>query len=343
MADKYARYARQTIFRGIGEAGQEKLLNARVALVGCGADGTLIADRLVRAGVGHLVIVDRDFVELDNLQRQFLYDEEDSRASLPKAVAAERHLSRINSQVVVKGVIAHLNAANAEELLSNTDLVMDGTDNPQTRYMINDVCVKQHIPWVYCGVAASYGVVMTVVPYQTACLRCVYPDPPPPGSYATGETAGLINPIIPAIAGIAVAEGLKLLVGNGERLEGMFRLDLWENTIETSDSIPRRPDCPCCGRGEYAFLEPETGDLVVSPYGSDAMQIRPSVARQLSVSAELERLRPLAQVIASNDHLIRFEADGYEIVLFVDGRVVVKRARDETLARSLYARYIGAQ
>jgi adenylyltransferase/sulfurtransferase len=263
VADEYGRYARQIIFPGIGEDGQEKLLNARVALVGCGADGSLIADRLVRAGVGQLTIIDQDFLELNNLQRQFLYDEGDCRASLPKAVAAQRRLRSINSEVAVTGVVTDLNAANAEELLAGADLVMDGTDNPGARYIINDVCVKHDIPWVYCGVVASHGTVMTIVPHQTACLRCLAPDPPPSGSTETAAIVGIINPIVPAVAGIAVAEGLKLIVGVGERLEGTFRLDLWDNTIEVSEGMPPLPGCPCCDRGEYEFLEPESGDVLV--------------------------------------------------------------------------------
>lgn len=341
MANEYDRYVRQMIFPGIGEAGQRKLLDAHVALVGCGADGSLIADRLVRAGVGHLTLIDRDFIELNNLQRQFLYDEDDWRASLPKAIAAERKLSRINSQVQVTGLVIDFNVENAEELLTGAHLIMDGTDNAQTRYLINDVCVKHDIPWVHCGVLASYGSVMTIVPHQTPCLRCVIPEPPAAGSVDTCDTAGIINPIVSVIAGIAVSEGLKLLVGRGERLEGVFRLDLWENTIETYEGSLPRPDCPTCGLGRYEFLEGTSGAQSVSLCGRNAVQIRPSPAQPLPLADLAGRLRAVSKVSAANDYLVRFKIDGYEITVFADARAIVKGTSDETVARSLYSKYVG--
>ena len=341
MNEEMARYVRQIIFPGIGEAGQEKLSKAHVVLVGCGADGTTIADRLVRAGVGHLTLIDRDFIELNNLQRQVLYDEEDLRANLPKAIAAERKLRRINSQVEVTGVVADLNAENAEELLLGADLVMDGTDNFEARYIINDVCVKRGIPWVYCGVVASYGMTMTIVPHETPCLRCLFPDAPPPGATATCDTAGIINPIVTVVAGIAVAEGLKVLVGQGERNRGIIHVDLWDNTFDAFESGPPRPDCPTCGRGEYEFLERESGAQAVSLCGRDAVQIRVPGARQMSLSEVSERLRAVSQVTAANDYLVRFKVDGYEITLFADARAIIKGTTDATVARSLYSKYVG--
>jgi adenylyltransferase/sulfurtransferase len=341
MADDYTRYARQVIFPGIGEEGQEKLLNARVVLVGCGADGTAIADRLVRAGVGHLTLIDRDFIELSNLQRQVLYDEDDLHANLPKAIAAERKLRRINSQVDITGIVADLNAENAEDLLAGADLVMDGADNFEARYIVNDVCVKHDIPWIYCGVVASYGMTMTIVPHQTPCLRCIFPDAPPPGATATCDTAGIVNPIVTAVTGIAVAEGIKLLVGTGERNQGIIHVDLWDNTFDAFDSGPPRPDCPTCGRGEYEFLERPSGAQAVSLCGRDAVQIRVPGVRQLPLADVAERLRAASQVIASNDYLVRFKADGYEITLFADARAIIKGTNDETVARSLYSKYVG--
>jgi len=341
MNEELARYARQIIFPGIGEAGQEKLSKAHVVLVGCGADGTTIADRLVRAGVGHLTLIDRDFIELNNLQRQVLYDEEDLRANLPKAIAAERKLRCINSQVTVEGVVADLNAENAEELLVGADLVMDGTDNFEARYIINDVCVKHGIPWVYCGVVASYGMTMTIVPHETPCLRCLFPDAPPPGATATCDTAGIINPIVTVVAGIAVAEGLKVLVGQGERNRGIIHIDLWDNTFDAFESGPPRPDCPTCGRGEYEFLERESGAQAVSLCGRDAVQIRVPGAHRMSLAEVSERLRAVSQVTAANDYLVRFKVDGYEITLFADARAIIKGTTDATVARSLYSKYVG--
>jgi adenylyltransferase/sulfurtransferase len=341
MANDYARYARQIIFSGIGQEGQEKLLNARVVLVGCGATGTLIADRLVRAGVGHLTLIDRDFIELNNLQRQVLYDEDDLRENLPKAIAAERKLRRINSDVIVTGLVADLNAENSEELLADADLVMDGTDNLEARYIINDVCVKHGIPWVYCGVVASYGMTMTIIPHQTPCLRCLFADAPPPGSTATCDTVGILGPVVSVVAGIAAAEGIKLLVEQGERNPGVIHVDLWDNTFNTFDSGPPHPDCPACGMGEYDFLEREAGAQAASLCGRDAVQIRVPGAQGLPLADVVGRLQKVSEITASNDYLVRFKVDGYEITLFGDARAIIKGTGDETVARSLYSKYIG--
>jgi adenylyltransferase/sulfurtransferase len=336
-----ARYARQLIFPGIGQEGQRKLLDARVVLVGCGADGTAIADRLVRAGVGHLTIVDRDFLELNNLQRQLLYDEDDLRANLPKAIAAERKLRRINSQVEVTGLVADLNAENAEELLAGADLVMDGTDNFEARYIVNDVCVKHRVPWIYCGVVASYGMTMTIVPHQTPCLRCLFPDTPPPGATATCDTAGILGPIVTTVASIAAAEGIKLLVGAGQLNRGIVHVDLWDNTFDAFESGPPRPDCPTCGLGDYAFLERESGAQAVSLCGRDAVQIRVPGATQLPLAELAARLGGVGQVTAANDYLVRFKVDAYEITLFADARAIIQGTSDESIARSLYSKYVG--
>jgi len=341
MINDYTRYARQIIFSGIGQEGQERLLKARVVLVGCGADGTVIADRLARAGVGHLTLIDRDFIELNNLQRQVLYDEDDLHEALPKAVAAERKLSRINSQVTVKGLVADLNAENAQELLAGADLVMDGTDNLDARYLINDVCVKHGIPWVYCGVVASYGMTMTIVPHQTPCLRCLFADAPPPGATATCDTVGVLGPVVSVVAGIAAAEAIKLLVGAGGRNPGIIHVDLWDNTFNTFESGSPRPDCPACGRGEYEFLEGESGAQAVSLCGRDAVQIRVPGAGHLPLHDVAERIGRVSRVTVRNDYLLRFEVDGYEITLFADARAIIKGTGDESVARSLYSKYIG--
>jgi adenylyltransferase/sulfurtransferase len=341
MSKDYARYARQIIFPGIGKQGQERLLKSRVVLVGCGADGTAIADRLVRSGVGHLTLIDRDYIELNNLQRQLLYDEEDLRSNLPKAIAAERKLRRINSQVEVVGLVADLNAENAEELLTNADLVMDGTDNFEARYIINDVCVKHGLPWVYCGVLASYGMTMTIVPHKTPCLRCLFADMPPPGATATCDTAGILGPVVTVVAGIAAAEGIKLLLGAGECNQGIIHVDLWDNTFDTFDSGSPRTDCPTCAGGDFEFLERASGAQAVSLCGRDAVQIRISEAQHFSLTDVVERLREVSQVIASNDYLVRFRVDGYEFTLFADARAIIKGTDDKTVARSLYSKYIG--
>jgi adenylyltransferase/sulfurtransferase len=341
MIDDLTRYARQIIFPAIGEAGQRKLLDARVVLVGCGADGTVIADRLVRAGVGHLTIIDRDFIELNNLQRQVLYDEDDLHANLPKAAAAERKLRRINSQVEITGVVADLNPENAEDLLAGADLVMDGTDNFEARYLVNDVCIKRQIPWVYCAVVASYGMTMTIVPHQTPCLRCLFHDPPSPGVAATCDTAGILGPIVSVVAGLAAGEAVKLLVGQGELNQGIIHVDLWNNTFDTLESGAPRPDCPACGLGKYEFLEWESGAQATSLCGRDAVQVRVPGVRKLPLAELAERLKGVGRVTAANDYLVRCQVDGYEITLFADARAIIKGTSDETTARSLYSKYIG--
>jgi adenylyltransferase/sulfurtransferase len=301
----------------------------------------VIADRLVRAGVGHVTLIDRDFIELNNLQRQVLYDEDDLRENLPKAVAAERKLRRINSEVELTGLVADLNTENAEELLAGADLVMDGTDNLEARYIINDVCVKHGIPWVYCGVVASYGMTMTIDPHQTPCLRCLFTDAPPPGATATCDTIGILGPVVSVVGGIAAAEGIKLLVGEGERNPGIIHLDLWDNSFYTFESGSPRPDCPACGLGEYEFLERETGAQAVSLCGRDAVQIRIPDAQGLPLADVVERLKNVSEITASNDYLVRFRVDGYEITLFADARAIIKGTDDEKIARSLYSKYIG--
>ncbi len=340
MTYEFERYTRQTLFTGIGQIGQERLARARVVLVGCGADGSAIADRLVRAGIGQLTIIDRDFVELNNLQRQVLFDEDDVVARLPKAVAAERKLHRVNSTVTVQGVVTDLNQENAEEMLSGADLVMDGTDNFATRYLINDVCVKHGIAWIYCGVVASYGMTMTIVPHQTPCLRCVFPEAPLPGSSPTCDTVGIVNPIVFTMAGIAVAEGIKYLVGSGELNHGIIYVDVWHNTFDVLESGVPRPDCPVCGQGRFEYLEMPYKGQIASLCGRDAVQVRLS-EQPLDLTSVAERVRGSLQLVASNEYLICFRASECEVTLFRDGRAIIKGTDDPALARSLCCRYIG--
>ena len=339
MTHDSERYARQILFAGIGQAGQAKLARAHVVLVGCGANGSVIADRLVRAGVGRLTIVDRDFVELNNLQRQVLFDETDVAARLPKAVAAARKLSGINSTVAVHGLVADLNPENAEELLRDADLVMDGSDNFATRYLINDVCIKHNIPWIYCGVVASYGMTMTILPHQTPCLRCVFPEAPMPGSTPTCDTVGIVNPIASVVAGIAAAEGIKYLVGTGTTNRGIIYVDVWHNTYDVLESGDPRPDCPTCGQGRFEYLE-ASSIQASSLCGRNAVQVRLSQTPS-DLTSLVERLRASGLSVTQNDYLIHFQAEGWEITLFRDGRAIVKGTDDPALARSLCSRYIG--
>ncbi len=341
------RYARQTLFAGIGRAGQERLQAARVAIIGCGALGTVLTNNLARAGVGHLTIADRDFIEANNLQRQVLFDEEDIARNLPKAIAAAEKIGRINSEVTVTPLVEDINLDNIEAIVASVDLVLDGTDNFETRYLLNDACVKAGKPWIYSGVVASYGVTMNILPGETACLRCVFPEMPLPGTTPTCDTAGVLNGIVGVIASIASTEALKILLGRAEHISRAMRwMDLWENTNDELE-IPRMPDCPACGQGTYEFLE-AAGGQSTSLCGRNAVQVRPprragngQTAPAMNFAALAERLREVGEV-SFNDFLLRFRVDGYELTVFPDARAIIKGTDDQASARSLYARYIGA-
>lgn len=337
-----SRYARQIIFPDLGQVGQRRLLDATVVLIGCGATGTVIANHLARSGVGHLRIVDRDFIELNNLQRQLLFDEQDMAEGLPKAEAARRKLSRINSQIAIEGIVADVTADNILELLAGADLAMDGADNFETRFLLNDACVQLGLPWVYTGVIASYGMTMTIRPGETACLRCLLDQLPAPGTAPTCDTAGVLAPAVAVVASIAAGEALKLLAGFGELNAGsLLNFDLLDNSLERFEVL-RRPDCPACGQRDFEFLHAQSGTRTATLCGRNAVQI--SVAGRPAVNlAELaQRLRQsgIAQVTA-NPYLLRAGLDGLELTLFPDGRAIIKGTEDESIARTIYARYIG--
>jgi adenylyltransferase/sulfurtransferase len=337
-----SRYLRQTIFPGIGLEGQQKLLAAKVVVVGCGATGTVIANHLARAGVGHLTIADRDFIELNNLQRQLLFDEQDLADNLPKAAAAERKLRAINSEIEVRGVVTDVNAENIEALIAGASVVLDGTDNFETRYILNDACLKHNIPWIYTGAVATYGMSQTIIPGQTACLRCLFNDVPPPGASATCDTAGVVGPVVAAIASVSATEALKLIVGQGQLNRGLIHFDVWYNTFEQFEGGGPRADCPACQQHNFEFLNQEKGGQIVNLCGRDAVQLRVPGASKLPLEELAERLAPISQITARNDYLLRFTVDGYEITLFADARAIIKGTEDESVARGLYAKYIGA-
>lgn len=339
---RLARYIRQTIFPGIGEDGQKKLLAARVVVIGCGATGTNIANHLARAGVGHLTVVDRDFIELNNLQRQLLFDEQDLAQNLPKAVAARRKLQAVNSDIDVRGLVSDVNPENIEELIAGATLVMDGTDNFETRYIINDACVKRNLPWIYTGAVSTYGMSQTIIPGQTACLRCLVNDIPPPGTSPTCDTAGVVGPVVSAIAGVSATEAIKLIVGQGDLNRGIIHFDLWYNSFEQFGGGSPRPNCPACGQRNFEFLNQELGGQIISLCGRDAVQIRQAGAAKLSLAQIADNLNNVAQITARNDYLLRFTVDGYEITLFADSRAIIKGTQDESVARGLYARYVGS-
>ncbi|MBV9771221.1 MAG: ThiF family adenylyltransferase [Bryobacterales bacterium] len=330
------RYSRQILFPGVGERGQQYLLDARVAVVGCGALGSFQAGALARAGVGYLRIIDRDYVELSNLQRQWLFDECDVEQALPKAVAAARKLAGINSNILVESVIADLTASNVEELLGDVKLILDGTDNFETRYLINDFAVTRGVPWVYGAAVGSYGISMPVIPGETACLRCIYPDPPE-GAQPTCETAGVLGAVTSLIASLQVSEAIKILC-RAEPTRKITTVDVWSGDIRQIEQPGPQADCPACGRREFPYLNGERR-APVSLCGHNAVQIHER-ARPLELRDLAARLAPLGPVRA-NEFALRFEAPPYLLTIFRDGRAIIKGTTDVGIARSLYARYIG--
>ncbi len=333
------RYSRQTLFKGIGKEGQRKLGNSYVVIIGCGALGTIIATSLVRAGVGKVRIIDRDFIEYHNLQRQVLFNEEDIKAELPKAIAAERHLKKLNSSVEIEGIVADVNYANIERLVAGTDLILDGLDNLETRFLINDVSLKHKIPWVYGGAISSYGMTMNIIPHETPCFRCLKASPTSRAIALTCDTAGVISPAPFIIGSLQTAEAMKILVGAEEINRDLIMIDVWKDEF-IHLKIGRRADCPAC-RGEYEFLEARFGIRTTSLCGQNAVQILNPKAGEVSLETLATHLGPLGEV-SYNEYMLCFRVDGREMVIFPDGRAIVKNTNDEAMARGLYAKYIGA-
>lgn len=335
------RYSRQVLFPGIGREGQERLRNSKVLLIGCGALGASHAEFLARAGVGNLRIVDRDFVEFTNLQRQTLYKESDAAERLPKAIAAKNRIGEINSEIQVEPVVADVNNSNIESLIDGCDIVLDGTDNFQIRYLTNDACVKHKTPWVYGAAVSSYGATMTILPGETPCLRCVFEEMPDAGSSPTCDTAGVIMPIISSIAAIQVAEALKMMTGKRDALHGsLMQIDIWQNEWRKIKLAGPDPDCLACGRSKFEFLDAESQEFSAVLCGRNAVQVAPPRPVKLDLAVLRDRLTP-SNDVKQNEFLLRFSPDVYEVTIFADGRAIVKGTDDVSVARSLYAKYIG--
>lgn len=338
------KYSRQILFEPIGQRGQEKLLQSRVAIIGCGALGAVQAEALARAGVGFLRLADRDFVEESNLQRQIMFEERDARERLPKAIACQRRIRRINSDIRVEALAADVNPTNIEEIIGDVDLVLDGTDNFETRYLINDACVKHGKPWIYGAAVGSYGLSMTIIPHETPCFRCVLEQLPPPGSSPTCDTVGVILPIVFMIASIQVVEALKLLTGQRDQLHrSIIQIDVWQATCHRIKlgALLEKSDCPTCRHGRYEFLDARIRHLASGLCGRNAVYISQSKRVQIDLPSLAERLRSVGPVKLT-EHLLSFQINGYEITLFADGHCIVKGTTDVDLARTLYAQYIGA-
>ncbi|MFC2047578.1 ThiF family adenylyltransferase [Chloroflexota bacterium] len=323
------RYSRQILFHGIGQEGQRKLKSSSIALIGCGALGTIIATTLVRAGVGEVRIIDRDFVEYHNLQRQVLFDEGDIENQLPKAVAAERHLKKVNSSIKIDGIVADVNYANIEQLVRGADLILDGLDNFETRFLINDVSLKHKIPWIYGGAISSSGMTMNIIPGETACFRCLLPEILGRGMILTCDTAGVIGPA-PFITGsLQSAEAMKILIGVESISRDIVLIDAWQGTFNRV-KISSRTDCPSC-QGKFEFLEAKFGTRAASLCGQNAVQVLNPETKGVSFESLATQLRSIGEV-SYNEFILRFKVDNYEIVVFPDGRAIIKNTNDESLA-----------
>jgi molybdopterin/thiamine biosynthesis adenylyltransferase len=342
--DPLFRYSRQARFGPIGEAGQKKLLASRVTICGCGALGTVLANHLVRAGVGFVRVVDRDFIETHNLQRQILFDERDVADNLPKAEAAARKLRAINSQVTIEPVVTDIDYTNIVDLVSDADLILDGTDNFETRYLINDAAVKLGKPWIFGGVIGSEGQTMTILPGGTPCLRCVIETSPPPGMTPTCETAGVLGPAVAVVASFEAVEAIKILSGAQDALNReLIMVDLWDWSFRRLKiaGLKDRVDCPCCKRREFEWLAGKLGSHTTSLCGRNAVQVATRRSEPLDFAELSARLAPLGQV-RHNAYMLRFATEGYEFTVFPDGRAIIKGTNDIPKARTLYAQFVGS-
>jgi molybdopterin-synthase adenylyltransferase len=337
-----SRYARQMRFPGIGVEGQRRLLAARALVVGCGALGSVIANTLARAGVGKVRIVDRDFLELNNLQRQVLYDEDDVAAGLPKAIAAKNRLVKINSAIEIEAVVADVDHANMLRLMEGVDCLVDGTDNFETRFLLNDAAVRLNVPWVYGGCLGAEGQSITILPGETPCLACLMPEPPPPGSTPTCDSAGILATAIGVIGSLEANEAIKVLSGHRDAASRTWTImDLWDNTIrQIKLDSARSADCRCCGQREFIWLSGERGSHTAVLCGRNAVQLSFPGREAISLDALAEKLASVGEV-TRNKYLVRATVGEHQLTVFPDGRAVIGGTEDIAAARSIYAKYVG--
>lgn len=333
-----SRYAKQILFRPVGEKGQAKISGSEVTIIGLGALGTVSCSHLCRAGVGRLKLVDRDFVEKNNLQRQLLFDEYDAEQRLPKAMAAAKKLIAANSEITIEPLITDVSPGNIETIIKDSDLVIDGTDNLETRFLINDACLKNNIPWIYTAVLGSVGMLMVIVPHQTSCLRCYFDQLPPVGALPNCDTEGVLSMTTGTIASLQCAEALRLLTGF-EPTPGLLYLDVWQRQFDNFD-LERRQDCPACGEGRYEFLDGSAFSWTNVLCGRNAVQIMPSSEQNIDLK-QLETNLKQAGHASFNGFLLSFKTGQHEIVIFPNGRAIIRGTSDEAEARNLYARFIG--
>ena len=337
-----SRYERQQILRHIGREGQDRLSQARVAVVGLGALGSVSSGLLARAGVGHLLVVDRDFLELHNLQRQILYDEADVRENLPKAVVAKRKLESINSEIYIREEVADINSDTIDEVLGGVDLVIDGTDNIETRFLINDYCLKNRIPWIYGGAIGTEGMSYVILAEGPPCLRCLFGEAPSPGTTQTCDQVGILAPVAHLIASFQATEAIKLLAGKKDMVDRkLWKVDLWSRQFKAI-SVDHLKESPCraCRYGDYTYLMRRAGSQAVTLCGRNAVQIYSHRKDQIDFKRLAANIAGSAEV-SFNDYLLNIRTLPYEITLFQNGRAIVKGTEDTGQARSLYAKYVG--
>lgn len=333
------RYSKQILFDEIGKEGQKRLNNAKVVVIGCGALGTVVANNLARSGVGYIKIVDRDYIEVSNLQRQILFDEDDIENNLPKAIAAEYKLKKINSDIVVEGIIEDVNANNIIKLCEDMDLILDATDNLNIRYLINDASIKLNIPWIYGAVIGSNGMTHTIIPKKTPCLRCIMSVIPPAGAIETCDTAGVLNTIVNIIASIQCTEAIKLLIGKeNEIIQGLRYIDIWNNDFETME-MNKRENCLACGNENFEFLNSDSQDAIFL-CGKDSVQVNP-INKSISADNIIKRLKSQEIELKRNKFFLKFEVENIQFTLFYDGRAILKNVSDTAKAKTLYSKYIG--
>jgi len=339
-----SRYHRQYLFHKIKEDGQKKISSSRVTVIGCGALGTVLVNTLARAGVGFLRIVDRDFIELNNLQRQVLFDEDDIKENLPKAVAAERKARKINSQIKVEAIVSDVNFTNVENFIKDVDLVIDGTDNFETRFLLNDACVKHNKPWIYGAVIGSHGLTMTIIPNETPCLRCVFESAPPPELTPTCDTAGIIAPASMVIASLEATEAIKFLSGNKQDLnKSLYSIDVWTHETKNFklEGLREATDCPTCKKHNYEFLTGDSSAKTTSLCGRNAVQITRPDKIKLDFNELASRFNKVGEV-KFNPFMFQAKVDSYEFTIFPDGRAIIKGTNDPSQAKTIYAKYIGS-
>ena len=339
LSETHSRYSRQHLFAPIGITGQQKLGAARVAVVGAGALGTVISNHMVRAGVGFTRIIDRDIIEWSNLQRQTLYDEADAAEAKPKALAAAEKLSKVNSQVQIEPMVTDLTAANAERLLRDVDLILDGTDNFATRFLINDVAVLHRLPWIYAGAVASRGMVAPFLP-DGPCFRCLFPDDPDHAHGETCDTVGVIGPLTDIVGSLASTLALKCIVG-APIARTLTHLDVWEGRQSTMKLPAKQENCSTCGRRIFSYLHTDRAPETVSLCGRDTIQVTPNTNRTLSLDALAKEVRAVAQSVTQTPFFVRVMIDTFTLTVFSDGRALIQGTSDTGVARSLYARYVG--